>query len=740
MREDERSRGAYVAARRLAARFAAGRAGTAAALAALVAGVSALVAARTRRIGDWAVMTDEMLYAKLATSIGQTSSPLPSLHGELVPVFNVLYPLLLAPFYGSLDPPAAFHAAHVANAIAMASAAVPAYLLAREVVPRAWALGVALASVATPWMVLTSFLMSEAVAYPAFLWAAFAVQRAVAVPSARADSLALVAIGIAVLARVQLVAVAVVLPLVVLVHEVGYSVATSPGPRAAAFRAGVRTAAARHRVLAAAYAVAVVAAVVLAAAGSLGRAVGSYEAATEGPLLPNGVWRAAAVHLDVVAVAVGVAPLVLGAAWAASTAFRPHDKHGHALAVLTLTLVPALAVEAASYDLRFGGPGMVRDRYVFYVVPLLLACTTAAALEGRARWIAVPAVAGFFALTIRWYDFEAFPGLHVDKPAAALNEALTTWAGSLSPQAFVALAGLLLGVVFAAGSAVVPPRVFAVGVLTFVVAASAAGTRHAFDRVLGSNNPVGRPMTGTEGVVREWVDGVLPEGATAGIVPYPTSPLHPEPLWWDVEFWNRTVTRAFVDPRGRHSYTPFPTHRLQVDFDSGRISTPTDAPRYLVLAQNDARFRPAGPTVVSNYGLDLVEARIPYRADWATRGVTSNGQTRRGQPVTIRVFAFPGEGDARVRLELVLTAPPGTSPAYAMRAGPLRRRGEVAGGATTTVDVDLCVAARGHADVALVGGGASAPSSAAADRAAVVGILAIRTDRTGTRCDARSRG
>ena len=157
MLREERSRGIYRAGRRLASRLAAGPAGTAAALGAVVAGAAAILATRTRRIGDWAVMTDEMLYAKLATSIGESLSPLPSLHGELVPVVNVLYPLLLAPFYGSLDSPDAFHAAHVVNAVVMASAAVPAYLLAREVVPRAWALAAALAAVVTPWMVLASF-------------------------------------------------------------------------------------------------------------------------------------------------------------------------------------------------------------------------------------------------------------------------------------------------------------------------------------------------------------------------------------------------------------------------------------------------------------------------------------------------------------------------------------------------------------------------------------------------------
>ena len=60
------------------------------------------------RIRDWSVMTDELQYAKLALSVAETYSPLPSLHGVSVPAANQLYPLLLAPLYGSLSSPDAF--------------------------------------------------------------------------------------------------------------------------------------------------------------------------------------------------------------------------------------------------------------------------------------------------------------------------------------------------------------------------------------------------------------------------------------------------------------------------------------------------------------------------------------------------------------------------------------------------------------------------------------------------------
>ena len=71
-------------------------------------------------------MSDEMLYVKLGTAIADSWSPLPRLHGTSVGVINQLYPLLLAPFFGPLSVPAAFHDAHIFNAVLMASACIPA--------------------------------------------------------------------------------------------------------------------------------------------------------------------------------------------------------------------------------------------------------------------------------------------------------------------------------------------------------------------------------------------------------------------------------------------------------------------------------------------------------------------------------------------------------------------------------------------------------------------------------------
>ena len=49
---------------------------------------------------------------------------------------------------------------------------------------------------------------------------------------------------------------------------------------------------------------------------------------------------------------------------------------------------------------------------------------------------------------------------------------------------------------------------------------------------------------------------MLPDDAEAGLVAFPVSTdWHLSAIrWWDAEFWNRSVTRAYVLPDGGHLY------------------------------------------------------------------------------------------------------------------------------------------------------------------------------------------
>lgn len=674
------------------------------ALTAIVAGTAGLLVIGVTRVHEWIVMTDELLYAKLATAIGQTGSPLPTLHGVHVGFLGVVYPILLAPFYGELDPPSAFTAAHVVNAVLMASAAVPTYLLARRLLARPWALAAALLAVSVPWIVLSAFVMSESAAYPVFLWTVLACQRAVAEPSAGRDLVAAAAIVLAYFTRTQFLFLVAVLPAAILLTEV-----LGEG------RAGLRSALRRHRPLTALYATGLLAVIALAAAGSASRLLGDYGVtATQGSLLPAGIWKAAVVHLDTLAVGLGVLPFLLGVGWALGR-LRGGSRETRALAALTMVVLIALPFETASYDLRFGGAGVVRDRYLFYLAPLLIVCAIAAVLERRPPRFGLAVAAAYLAGTAWLADLPPRAGLWVDSPESVLNGLIHDQSGSLSAGTFVALCSGMLGAILIMGLGRLPGRVAvaAFALLAFGFGGSVAG--YAFERLLTSRAPSGLPVTG-QARVRDWLDHLLPAGASAGLLGWPTSTAWDVSAvgWWEVEFWNRTASTAFVDSAGHFTYTPFPSQTLRLDFADGRFPGTESAPPYLVAADVDSRFGLAGTRVGENYGLSVLAVDRPYRARWASRGLTVDGWTTPGRTARIRLYALPGERTERLRFSVLLDAPP-----QARRSTPFRITGaetHTAGraepGRRTAAEGDVCIPANGHADLALTTG-ASVRSSAA---------------------------
>src|SRR6266540_1746678 len=353
------------------------------------------------RVVTWAVMTDELQTTKLATSIAETGSLIPRIHGSYYGALSQLYPLLIAPFYGLMAPPTAATAAHVLNPILLASAAWPAYLLARSVTAsRVAGYAAALLTAFTPWLVLSTTLLTESAAYPAFVWAVFLCYRAVVSPSAIRDLAAIFALLLAFLARTQFFVLALALPAVLLVHELTFVAShTEGGSWSTRLRPRAR-AVASHPVLLVAYVAGGLGAGTLALAGLLGRVVGNYAVPFRGDLLPPGIWHSAALHVSYVVIGCGVLPFVLAASWALVTVARPERKEANAFALLLLVLVPLLTLEVTSFDLRFTPNAFVQDRYLFYLAPLFGVAAGAALVQrtdARLRALVAVAVGGAFA-------------------------------------------------------------------------------------------------------------------------------------------------------------------------------------------------------------------------------------------------------------------------------------------------------------------------------------------------------
>src|SRR4051812_19871841 len=130
----------------------------------LLAGAAA--AAFALQLSEFVIMPDELGYVKQAVVLSHGEIPTPGSFW-----FNswaLLHSLMLAPFYRFAATTTAWDVARIVGAFVMASAAIPAYLLTRQVLAsRVAALLVAALSVAVPWLAMAGTVMTEVVAYPA---------------------------------------------------------------------------------------------------------------------------------------------------------------------------------------------------------------------------------------------------------------------------------------------------------------------------------------------------------------------------------------------------------------------------------------------------------------------------------------------------------------------------------------------------------------------------------------------
>ncbi len=638
------------------------------------------LAAITTQVVDWYVMTDELLYERLAISIGKLNSPLPHVHGELIANVNQLYPLLLAPLFDGRLVPAALRDAHVLNAFLMSSACIPAFLLARRVTQGSrLAYAVAALTVCIPWIALASFLMTEAVAYPVFLWAMLALYDATVSPRARNDVLLLAALAVAVLARTQFAVLLVVVPLALLLD-----------------RFSLRQLVSKHRVLAFAYAALGIVALVLLALGELSRVLGTYSVTAEGNLVPSGMPRSLLEHLAPLALGLGIVPFVLGIAWLLTPLVRARTREQRAFASVALVTVVALLFEVTSYDLRFGA-GRLHDRYLFYIVPLILIAFAAMLLEAAwARWTLVASTA-LAAMAFAFMPVVSYQKFNVDSPVALLNDPLLDLAGSEhGAQLLLALLTIVAALLLLVG------RRFAVALAALAMLAGPAQSGAAFARLFAHDGTSGRPLTVDQSVVFDWIDRKLGTNANVTMIPNPIlygNYWENVAYWWNVEFWNASVRRAAVY-EDAFTGTPhtFPTIALAFDRATGRANV---SPGGLVVqGTSETRFQLAGRGLDEDRGALLLRPERPWRADWLAFDLYRDGWTIPKVVGTIRIFAAPGQAKPQRRYVTVsLRAPRDVAPrSFSVRSNADEWRGQADAGGTSD-QISVCVPPQGFADV-----------------------------------------
>ena len=126
----------------------------------------------------------------------------------------------MAPLFAIGVGDVAVRSARALNAVLFASAALPVYLLAGFAFTgrSLTRVVVAVLAVFLPWVVLTSAMFTESLAYPLFLWAAYSLTRLYVKPSPGSDVFSIVVIALATVARTQLIALGIAYLVVVLMR------------------------------------------------------------------------------------------------------------------------------------------------------------------------------------------------------------------------------------------------------------------------------------------------------------------------------------------------------------------------------------------------------------------------------------------------------------------------------------------------------------------------------------------
>ena len=671
------------------------------------------LSAVTGRVTDWFVMTDELLYERLAISIARFGSPLPRVHGTLIPNVSQLYPLLIAPAYRHGYVPTSLHTAHLLNAYIMTSAAIPAFILTRRVTGRLLpAYVVAAVSVTVPWIVFASFLLTEVAGYPAFLWAILALYSATSAPRLRNDVLALAGLVLATLARTQLLVLAVILPISILSQQLAFAERRDGETRLAQLRTACRSIVRERRLLTAVYGVAALLSLGLVATGRLSSSVGTYAQAVNGDPFPKGFFPFLAEHFATISLSLGIVPFIVGVAWLLAASFRPRSREQHAFAVIGSVTIVLLTFEVTSFDLRFGS-GVVRDRYLFYIVPIVLIGLACAFFDSRwPRWsLALPTAILLFGF---WRSaLPRYPKLNLDTPVSSLDDELVHVAHSVT-DARVLLVGAtaLLTILFVQASFLVR-RSWLAGLLALIVClALPAETVYAFVRLFRVNGTAGRPLTVEQGGVFDWVDRTLmTTRADVTAIPFAVDPADYYSgvgFWWDMEFWNATVDRAAYLP-GEFYWTPstFPKVVLRFNPRTGLANlSPTP---YAAEADNETRFRISGPALTDTRGVILIQTAMPWRTDWLSSGLYDDGWTKPHVTAQIRIFSEPTQATPVIRyLTLGIATATGLAhEPFHLTSNRANVHARARAGDRVLEEITACVPAHGFADVHL-----STPDSA----------------------------
>jgi hypothetical protein len=485
--------------------------------------VLVVVSAVVRTLVAWSRATpayfpDEYMYSEFGRSIAR--GELPAVRGVSAHFLPIVMPLITAPGWLLPNVEDGYRAVQAIEATFMSLAAIPVYLLARRLglSTRMSLLGAVL-SLTIPSMMLSSFVVSEPIAYPIVLAAVFAAVHALDRPSWRSYSLFLAFAALAALTRMQF---AVLLPCFLL--------------------AVILLAVRERRLFAFIKQSRVPLALFVVVAGALlalgpARNTGYYPSLFYIPGFHLGTaTRYFGADLLVLTFASGfvLVPGAILGIWLAVT--KPRARTESAFAILAVLFTLALLLESVVY----GDLGFVQERYLFYVLPLW---TLAFLLYAQRKW-PLKIAHGVLAVLI----LAASLAMPLSKYAAGGGQAHSAFLFALSwlvgPTGSLGAASVLIA--YAGGAAVVLlvglafrwPRLVTPYAIAFALVATTAASVGAtrYDQTNASN--IRSVVVGNDA---SWVDEAHVGKTTLLLAPGGKIP--------DAKlFWNKSLDRLLLIP------------------------------------------------------------------------------------------------------------------------------------------------------------------------------------------------
>ncbi|MGZ8782813.1 MAG: glycosyltransferase family 39 protein [Gaiellaceae bacterium] len=561
-------------------------------LALVVAGSIAFRAWLGSRMPAPFIFTDELQYQENARSLAAGEGI--RVRDEPFGIVSFLYPLVLAPAYLLFDSlPDAYAAARTINAVVISLAAIPAFLIARRLLPAWGALLAALLAVALPSLAYTGTLMSENAFYPAFLLAAWALVRAREEPTVVRLVALLVACGVVTLVRVQGLAVLL-------------AALTAPLLLRVVARAPLRPWVPLYG-LAAGGAVLVLLAQ-LARGASLSSLFGAYRVVGEESYDAAEVARFVFWHVAELSLYVGVIPfaafLLLGAR------IRTLEPRVQAFLAAAIALAVWTILVVAAFASRFAGA--IVERNMFMLAPLLLIALLVWIDRGAPRRpvFAVAVSAGIAGVLPALIPYERFLQLKVRSDTLMI---VPLW----NVQDEVGLPRLddvvLAGGLVAAAAFVFVPRRYALALPAAVLAYFALAIQPIHAGPHGMEQAAAGALYQGIGGERDWIDRAVGDGDVA--VLYTGLPDRFTVL--QNEFFNRSVGPVYT--LGGPMDGGLPETPVSVDEATGRFVQPNDANVQADYALTDGSIALAGTPVARDERLGLTV----YRTDGPLISTTS---------------------------------------------------------------------------------------------------------------------